>query len=869
MGGPLLGERLVAGSSGAWMPPPSATFGDFALLRRLAAAADGGDLCLASRSGPFGFQKLLLLERAPSGLPRAEAMFARAKLLAQLNHTNIVKIHEVGEAEGYAFVALEHVRGKSLAMVLERIQEEKRLLPVAHAVDIAISIADALGHAHRTKDIRGAPLSLVHGDLRSSSTLISYQGYPKLADFIDPAENEAPALDPRTDLLGLGFLLYRMCCLEEPSVDRADPSIRKALVLPSAFRADAAPLDAILLRGLAPRPEDRFQTAQEMRDALRALVRAGRIPPADEHLGALLQALFAEDIVREEQTLADAVGARSEPTAPVVDVSEYFREARTEAATADSPLDPEAAAPRCPVCKGTFEKSVKRCPVHGRKLVAAGEEEGDLGAESEDGCETIPDLGDRFTGRVLEQRFLVEKRIGEGGMGVVYRGHDRTTGDPVAIKLLKAHGADKSKLETRFRREAKLLAKLDHPNTVKFVDWGFAPDGTIFIATELLTGLPLDKLIEGNPSGLGVSRTLSILDRIAASLEDAHALGVVHRDLKPANVFVDGVKVKLFDFGIARIDLAGELSNTFAEKTAAGFALFTPMYCAPEQAVGDVIDHRADIYSLGAVAYHCLAGKTPFSGSTTALVEAHLSKPPPPISERSPNAETSAEVELLIRKMMEKRPEDRIQTVREIRGRIGRLSGGDSPTQLDLSTRADRRLLAKPREDTPLPAMRSRRPLIATVVAVLLLALAGITSLYLLDPVPTVATGSQGEIPVDRWLLLLEQAAADAGIEAADAAKMVERDAIPPAMTERVARALSMEHAEVVRRLHANNGALAQGIRAARARADNEAEWVCGFCGTSEAGCPYRPSHTTTTSHFHQQGHLPVYGLVQSDDLRF
>lgn len=349
------------------------------------------------------------------------------------------------------------------------------------------------------------------------------------------------------------------------------------------------------------------------------------------------------------------------------------------------------------MCNQTFGRGVQRCPLHGRKLVEAEEEpEGDgtedptifIGSrppEDEGGATTAttedgerdPQYGRRFNGR-----FLVEERIGEGGMGIVYRGKDLAQDPPesVAIKVLKAGESDELGLEARFKREAKLVAKLDHPNTIRFVDWGASPDGTLFLVTELLKGQPLDVLLEAHPSGLGEARTLSIVDQIAASLEDAHALGVIHRDLKPANVFVDGDQAKLLDFGIARIALEGaELSETFAAKTRTGMAMFTPMYCSPEQSVGDEMDHRSDIYSLGVVAYHCLAGKTPFAGGLIGLLEAHLSKDAPPIAERSPGADASPGAEAMVRRMMEKAPGDRFQSASEVRAAIAELRGVAAP----------------------------------------------------------------------------------------------------------------------------------------------------------------------------------------------
>jgi serine/threonine-protein kinase len=315
---------------------------------------------------------------------------------------------------------------------------------------------------------------------------------------------------------------------------------------------------------------------------------------------------------------------------------------------------------------------------------------GDSGDFSDDPtlhADSRRDVGDPLLGRPFKEKFIAEEKIGEGAMGLVYRGRDLSKRPPeqIAIKILKAQESDELGLEARFKREAVLVSKLNHPNTIRFVDWGAEKDGTLYLVTELLTGQPLDKLLEKNPQGIGEVRALEIIDQVAASLEDAHSKGVVHRDIKPANIFVDGDRAKLLDFGIARIAFNGmELSKTFAAKTAAGMAMFTPMYCSPEQALSEEMDHRSDLYSLGVVAYHCLAGKTPFKGGIAGLLESHLSKEPPPIAERTPGVKVNYATEALVRKMMGKRVEDRPQSASEVRAAIADIRGDTRPTLIDL-----------------------------------------------------------------------------------------------------------------------------------------------------------------------------------------
>jgi serine/threonine-protein kinase len=348
----------------------------------------------------------------------------------------------------------------------------------------------------------------------------------------------------------------------------------------------------------------------------------------------------------------------------------------------------ESIRPRlgiCPACQRKYGGSVRRCPIDGRKL---------LESSAADMPTQVPITPDAITvverevpppGRLFGSRFLAQDQIGEGAMGVVFRGVDMVTGEPIAVKLARVGAGKTPELERLFRREARLVAMLDHPNTVRFIDWGVDPDGAMYLVTELLQGVPLDQLLESHAHGLGESRSLQIIDQIAASLEEAHGLGVIHRDLKPANIFVHEGRTKVLDFGIARL-AAEQATHTML----AGCAPFTPMFASPEQIIGEVVDHRSDIYSLGVLAYTCLAGRPPHEGSIANVIEAHVSKPIRRISEKSPHAEVSMPVEMLVRKMLAKKPGDRPQSASLIRRSIARLRNEPAPTKLIFDRREEK-----------------------------------------------------------------------------------------------------------------------------------------------------------------------------------
>src|SRR5262245_16081531 len=193
--------------------------------------------------------------------------------------------------------------------------------------------------------------------------------------------------------------------------------------------------------------------------------------------------------------------------------------------------------------------------------------------------------GDPLIGRVLDGRYRITAKIGAGGMSIVYRAIQLTVEREVAIKVL-AHGMSTTdRAVERFRNEARAIALLRHPNTIKLHDVGRLSDGRLYLVTELLGGRPLDQLLKER--ALSPRRAVRLLQQVAESLEEAHAAGIVHRDLKPANLFLDRVGeadvVKVLDFGVAKLGQQGSIS-------AAGAIFGTPRYMSPEQARGNVAD---------------------------------------------------------------------------------------------------------------------------------------------------------------------------------------------------------------------------------------------------------------------------------------
>jgi serine/threonine protein kinase len=251
-------------------------------------------------------------------------------------------------------------------------------------------------------------------------------------------------------------------------------------------------------------------------------------------------------------------------------------------------------------------------------------------------------------------------------MGEVYRATDTKLGRDVALKVLPAEMAQDPERLARFRREAKALAQLDHPNivTIHSVE---ESDGVHFLTMQLVEGQPLDRLIPAD--GLPVEQIVEIASALGDALAAAHEKGIVHRDLKPANVMVTSEgRVKVLDFGLAkdvRGSNLGDATLTSASQTQVGVVMGTPAYMSPEQTSGRPLDHRTDIFSLGVVLHEMATGQRPFNGNSSAeLVSAILRDTAPTVTDVRPDL--PSDLARIIRRCLEKDPRHRVQTARDV-----------------------------------------------------------------------------------------------------------------------------------------------------------------------------------------------------------
>jgi serine/threonine-protein kinase len=280
----------------------------------------------------------------------------------------------------------------------------------------------------------------------------------------------------------------------------------------------------------------------------------------------------------------------------------------------------------CPQCATTYDDSLAACPKDNAQLV-----------------EVKSDGTDQMLGRVLAGRFLLVDKLGQGGMGTVYKVVHTQMDRICALKLLSPLSADTESAVARFKREARMASRIDNPHAVTIYDFGQAEDGLLYLAMEFIDGKPLTRLLAEEP-GLGVARTVHITRQIAEALTAAHSLGIVHRDLKPDNIMIaqkggDADYVKVLDFGIAKT-VADDADNV----TKTGFVLGTPVYMSPEQLTGEKLDARSDVYSLAIIAYEMLSGRLPFEGDNAqAIMIKRVTSDPIKLRRASPTVSNSVE----------------------------------------------------------------------------------------------------------------------------------------------------------------------------------------------------------------------------------
>ncbi len=348
---------------------------------------------------------------------------------------------------------------------------------------------------------------------------------------------------------------------------------------------------------------------------------------------------------------------------------------------------------------------MKGCPKCGRQY-SQGEE-----FCADDGV-TLVDLEtaekDSLVGTTLDGRYNIQKKLGEGGMGLVYLAIHAVIGKRCAVKVLRPDVNAESDMGERFIQEARSAAAIDNPHVIEITDFGQTPDGSAYFVMEFLDGRSLQNALKED-GRFDIQRAFHVAEQCCEALDAAHAAGVVHRDLKPENLILvnrdkDSDYVKVLDFGIAKVVReTGRLTRT-------GTIFGTPQYMAPEQAAGTAMDLRVDIYSLGIILYEMLCGRVPFEADTfMGVLTKHLYEQPVPPSQVLQEG-LPRSVESIILKALSKKPERRYQTMAEFQEDLRAVIEGRMPEaeseEIALST-----MPPPPSEVVGAPSQRrARRP---------------------------------------------------------------------------------------------------------------------------------------------------------------
>ncbi|MGH9404335.1 MAG: protein kinase domain-containing protein [Terriglobia bacterium] len=310
---------------------------------------------------------------------------------------------------------------------------------------------------------------------------------------------------------------------------------------------------------------------------------------------------------------------------------------------------------KCPACEAHYPNRFSVCPQDGAKLV-----------ESSGWSD----------GTVVRGKYRIVAKVGQGGMGAVYKASHVTFDELRALKVMNPDLLSDELFVKRFKQEAIIARKLDHPNAVRVDDLDESEDGLPFMVMEYIEGESLKSVIE-KVGPLPAARACSIAKQVAAALDAAHRLGMVHRDIKPANIVLiatpAGEQAKVLDFGIAKLKEA-QSGDSGMTLTGTGIVMGTPQYMSPEQALGkrgDQLDGRSDLYSLGVVMYQMLSGELPFKADTTMqLLLAHINTPPRPLLEAKPELKIPPGVARVVMQCLEKdpnhRPADGAALIREL-----------------------------------------------------------------------------------------------------------------------------------------------------------------------------------------------------------
>ena len=622
------------------------------LLLKLVARGGMGDVYLGATTGIEGAERPCIVKTVRRDHVHDGSFLARfldeARVQAQLQHPGVAQVLEAAtDDDGEPYTVVEYVEGRSLADVRQRAIQTGIKIGWADAAAVAIEIAQALAHVHERPGPDGSPLGIVHRDLSPQNVMVGHAGEIKLIDFgtarghnrrchtvagvvfakpgyVAPEVARQQVGDGRIDLYALGVMLWELCSgrrflTTDPQRHLDDVAAGK-VVLPPIGQACGAPpeLDAVIARLTKNDPDERYSRASlAVPDLARLLAAAPSGLPGERGVRArvavLMRALWPHEPAR----------TRAEFVRLLRDARQMLADGRSASVT----------------------------PTRESVVTALG------------GAAAQQPAGEG--GQLPGTPYRLIRRIGEGASSVVWEAEHVELARRVALKVLTAEQTASLVGVESFRREARAVAQLSHPNLVQILDFGRSRDDRMFLAMELLAGQTLDAKLEHG--ALGWIEASRVALQVCHALAAAHAAGLVHRDIKPQNLFVtqDGT-VKLLDFGVMVAHGSGIVSRatrTNERLPPRGFAIFgTPEYMAPEQVADEAVDGRSDVYALGCVLYEMLSGAAPFAGSSVVVMGKQLRETPRPLRGSAVGRTLPKELEAVVLQAMAKAPESRFSS---------------------------------------------------------------------------------------------------------------------------------------------------------------------------------------------------------------
>lgn len=647
--------------------------------------------------------------------PNYAARFEReAQAIAQLKHPHIVGVYRYGEVDGLLYIAMEYIEGSDLESYLAAHQSGHNTLAPAEISRIIRQVCLALDYAHAK--------GVIHRDIKPSNIMLDENGAAILTDFglalLDTHETRGEIFGtpyyvspeqvvssagavPQSDLYAVGVILYEMFTAKLPFQathphDVAMLHLTEPPPPPRTIQPAVSPeVEAIILKALAKEPQDRFPSGAALADALdQALLASTVDSPTPIILSPILAGKSVGLSIQDQSEDQAAIGAALEParsgerlepqdqpakegklmrpryllkniTTLLAEITESFSEAELRQLCLDIP-DFKPVHRQLSQNLGKAE-IVQRLLEYAEQTLQLDEllelakaRNLAIYEKYKPYYEYLSSGSRDLMGKNLGKYHIIE-RLGQGGMADVYKAYQSGLARYVAIKIIHSHLADNEEFMERFESEAMAVASLRHPNIVQVFDFD-REDERYYMVMEFIAGHTLEtelknRKVEGQLFPL--NEIVDIFNPLASAIDYAHSRGVIHRDLKPGNImFTSRRRIVLTDFGIARITSIPSYTMTSA-------VIGTPAYMAPEQAIGQGVDERSDIYSLGVILYELATGRIPFEGDNPLVIMMNLmngaySAP------RTINPELPEAIEQVILRAMSKSPDDRYQGAGEL-----------------------------------------------------------------------------------------------------------------------------------------------------------------------------------------------------------